>query len=419
MILQTSLNSTNTMNRYTSLLFVAVVALLAGCMHRDTPFRVVPSAATLIDTVPGTAPCLAKDGKGGVVLSWIRSTGDSTNVFCYARSADGGRSFGAPVVVAPSTNIKPHSENLPKVVFKPSGEIIALWGTSSRDARNKYAGNVCYAQSFDEGRTWTAATPLVRDTAGYDQRYFDVALLPGGEAAIVWLDNRKVTDKEGSSLFYAATAGRSGFAGERRVAQQCCPCCRTDLFVDSKGGIHVLYRGILKDSIRDMVHSASLDGGRTFTTPQQVSPDNWVIDGCPHTGPAMTENKEGLHFAWYTGGAKKGSFYTSSVNNGQSFAPSDSISPLGKHPQLAALEGGDLVIVWDEPVAQGGQFHTRIGLQKRGSGGRSEGKALLTGEGQSDSYPVLTATGEETVLVAFCREQKGNKYVAWQRVSFH
>jgi hypothetical protein len=406
------------MTRSTSFLLISFVLLLAGCMHRNEPFRVLPSAATLIDTLPGSAPYLSADGKGGVVLSWIRSIDDSSFVLCYARSADRGKTFGAPVVVAPSTNIKPHSENLPKVVFKPSGEVIALWGAASHDPRNKYAGNVYYAQSFDEGRSWTAARPLVTDTAGYDQRYFDVALLPGGEAAIIWLDNRKNTEKEGSSLFFAATRGRNGFAGERRVAEQCCPCCRTDLFVDRKGGIHVLYRGILKDSIRDMVHSASGDGGRTFTAPQQVSPDNWVIQGCPHTGPAMAENSEGLHFAWYTGGQKKGSFYTTSVNGGRSFAPSDSVSALGKHPQLASLPAGELVVAWDEPVAQGGQFHTRIGLQKRSADGKSLGKALLTGEGMSDSYPVLAASGDEAVLVAFCRERGEKKYVAYQQVRF-
>ena len=159
--------------------------------------------------------------------------------------------------------------------------------------------------------------------------------------AIVWLDNRKDTEREGSSLYFAATSGRGGFAGERRVAQQCCQCCRTDLFVDRSGGLHVLYRGILQDSIRDMVHTVSVDGGRSFTAPRQVSPDNWVIQGCPHTGPAMTENDKGLHFAWYTGGQKKGSFYTNSANSGQSFAPSDSVSHLGKHPQLATLADGN------------------------------------------------------------------------------
>lgn len=407
------------MNRSTSFLLFFVVLLLAGCMQQDTPFRVSPSSVLLVDTLPGSSPALARDSKGGLVLSWIRNTGDSAYVFCYARSADGGRTFESPVVVAPSTNIKPHSENLPKVIFKPSGEVIALWGTASGDARNQYAGRVNYAQSFDDGRTWSAARSLVSDTAGYDQRYFDVALLPNGEAAIIWLDNREDREVEGSSLYYATTSGRGGFTGERRVTQQCCPCCRTDLFVDSKGGIHTLYRGILQDSIRDMVHSVSTDGGRSFTAPQRVSPDNWVIQGCPHTGPAMTENKQGVHFAWYTGGARKGSFYTSSADGGKSFAPSDSVSALGKHPQLASLPGGELVVVWDEPVAVGGGFATRIGLQQRSAAGKVLGKAILTDAGQSDSYPVLATVGQSSMLVAFCRETAGKKYVAFQRVQFH
>jgi hypothetical protein len=32
---------------------------------------------------------------------------------------------------------------------------------------------------------------LVADTASFDQRYYDVALLPDGEVGVVWLDNRK------------------------------------------------------------------------------------------------------------------------------------------------------------------------------------------------------------------------------------
>lgn len=397
---------------------IACTLLLAGCFSRPEGFRVEPAAATQIDSLPGLCPYLTKDSKGGVVLSWVRSLDDSSFVLCYARSADGGKTFGAPVVVGPSTNVKPHSENLPKVIFKPSGEVIALWGAASGDARNKYAGVVYYSQSFDQGRTWSQAQRLVKDTAGYDQRYFDAALLPGGEAAIVWLDNRKATDKEGSSLYYAATSGRSGFTGENRVAQYCCPCCRTDLFVDRKGGIHVLYRGIIRDSIRDMVHSVSTDRGRTFSAPRPIANDNWVIEGCPHTGPSMTENSQGLQFAWYTGGRRKGSFYTASKDNGGSFAAPDSVSALGKHPQLATLGNGGLVIVWDESVAAGGQFYTRIGVQKRSAGGTSIGKTMLTADAQNASYPVIAPLSDTAALVAYCLERGGQKYVAYQRVQF-
>ncbi len=85
--------------------------------------------------------------------------------------------------------------------------------------------------------------------------------------------------------------------------------------------MHVLYRGIIDDSIRDMVHMMSTDAGKTFTAPERISNDNWVLNGCPHTGPAMTENADGLHFSWFTGGLKikVACFIPGPQNNGKTF----------------------------------------------------------------------------------------------------
>lgn len=372
--------------------------------------------AKTIDKLPGSCPYLTKDTKGNTVLSWVRNTSDTSSVLCYAVSTDGGHSFGPAIVVPGSNNVHEHAENMPKVLFKPSGEVIALWGAANPNPKNKYSGIVHYVQSFDGGQHWTAPTPLVTDTAGYDQRYFDVALLENGEAAVVWLDNRKTSNKEGSALYFASTEGRNGFRHETRIQQQCCQCCRTDLFVDHNHNIHVLYRGILNDSIRDMVHTVSTDGGRSFTTPQRISNDNWVISGCPHTGPAMTENKEGLHFAWYTGGQPKGSFYTRSSDNGKSFVAHDSVSARGSHPQLTALSNGELLLAWDETLPQDGKLFSRIGLQKRTADGKSLNKKYIAEDSLKVSYPVLLEARNGKALVAYCRQQGGKNYVVYQLI---
>jgi hypothetical protein len=373
-----------------------------------------PDSSRAVDNLPGACPYLTKDNKGNAVLSWIRNTSDSTSVFCYAVSADGGKTFGPATVIPSSNNVHEHSENMPKIIFKPSGEIIALWGAANPNAKNKYSGLVYYTQSFDEGRNWTAPAPLVKDTAGYDQRYFDVALLASGEAAVVWLDNRKTSAKEGSALYFASTNGRNGFGNEQRIQQQCCQCCRTDLFVDSKSNIHVLYRAVINDSIRDMVHTVSTDGGQSFTHPQRISNDNWVISGCPHTGPAMTENKEGLHFAWYTGGTPKGSFYTRSSDNGKSFVAHDSVSARGSHPQLATLSNGELLIAWDETIPQSGKLYSRIGIQKRTAEGKSFEKQYIAEDSQRLTYPVISETKGGKALIAYCQEINGKNHVRYQ-----
>jgi hypothetical protein len=377
--------------------------------------KILAGAVMQADSLPGACPYLTKDTKGNTVLSWVRSINDSDAVFCYAVSKD-GRSFESPVAIPGSNNIEVHSENLPKIIFKPNGEIIACWGGASPGAANKYAGLVYYSQSFDEGKTWSTPKTLVTDTAGYDQRYYDIALLPNGEAAIIWLDNRKTIAKEGSALYFAVTEGRNGFQHERLISEPCCQCCRTDLFVDQKGGIHLLYRGIINDSIRDMVHSVSNDGGNTFSTPQRIYNDNWVIRGCPHTGPAMTENNNGLHFAWFTGGQRKGCFYTQSSDNGNHFANRDSISGLGSHPQLSALSSGNIVVVWDESIQQQNKFYKRIGIQKRNAAGQNEGTAYITADTGMATYPVISPLQENATLIAYLNKKGEKSYVTYQLV---
>jgi hypothetical protein len=399
---------------------VIALSLISFCLwacNTNKPANMlVVSQCVQIDDAPAECPYLTKDHNGHAVLSWVRMVNDSTTAFCYATSAD-GKSFSAPVIVPNTSNIQPHGENLPKIIFKPSGEIIALWGTKSNSSKNKYAGLVAYTQSFDNGKTWTGIKPLVIDTAGHDQRYYDVALLPNGEAAIIWLDNRKNTSMEGSALYFASTNGKNGFGPGKLISESCCQCCRTDLFVDQQGGIHTLFRGIVQDSIRDMVHMVSTDGGANFSSPKRISEDNWVINGCPHTGPAMTENASGIHFAWFTGGRNKGCYYTRSADNGQSFAKRDSVSLMGSHPQLASLPGNELMIVWDESQVVNDKVSRRIGIQQRGPEGESGQRQYLTGADGKASYPVITTLGNRSSLVAYSTVKDNKNYVAWQLVS--
>lgn len=399
------------------ILYLTILSFcFAACSNNAGPKTLIAAAEAIqIDSVPGACPYLTKDNKGNTVLSWVRTINDSTTAFCYATSTD-GKTFSLPIVI-PNSNAEPHGENLPKIIFKPSGEIIALWGTANPNPKNKYSGLVFYTQSFDDGKTWTAAKPLVNDPAGYDQRYYDVALLPNGEVAIIWLDNRKTNDKEGSALYFASTNGKNGFKGEKLISQSCCQCCRTDLFVDKQGGVHAVFRGIVQDSIRDMVHIVSTDGCKTFSEPKRINEDNWVIKGCPHTGPAITENKDGIHFAWFTGGKKKGCFYTNSKDNGKSFAGADSISILGSHPQLTALPNGELIIVWDEMQFAKNKVVKRIGIQRRNAKGKTEAKDYITAEDSNASYPVITPFNETASIVAYAAYKDGKDYITYQVVS--
>jgi hypothetical protein len=405
------------MKKINFLLLISTVFIFQSCFNSEKKINITASNAVQIDTSEASCPYLTKDNKGSLVLSWIRKVDSSTSVYCYAISKDDGKTFGKIIVIPGSENIHPHGENMPKIIFTPSGKIIAAWASANSNPKNAYADLVYYSQSFDQGISWTKAEKLVKDTAGYDQRYFDLALLANGEAAITWLDNRKKTTEEGSALYIAETSGRTGFQNEKLVSEPCCPCCRTDLFVDSKKNIHILYRAIINDSIRDMVHTISTDNGKTFSTPQRISDDNWAINGCPHTGPAMTENEDGIQFTWFTGGGNGGVYYCNSNDDGKTFSSRQMVSGIAaRHCQITSVSDKDIAIVWNESFVKGKDFSSRIGIELRNPKGADPAKEYITSEKGNATFPVIKSINENAALVAYTETVNDKDYVKYRVV---
>ncbi|MEO8721347.1 MAG: sialidase family protein [Ginsengibacter sp.] len=402
----------------TILLFIISVAFIfQSCFNSDQVVQITASDALQLDTLEGSCPYVTKDNNGNLVLSWIRKIDSSISVYCYAVSKNGGKNFGKTIVIPGSENVHPHGENMPKIIFKKSGEIVAAWASGNSDPRNSYADLVYYAQSFDNGNSWSEAEKLVKDTAGYDQRYFDLALLSNGEVAITWLDNRKKTTKEGSALYFAETAGHNGFQGERLISEPCCPCCRTDLFVDSKKNLHILYRAIINDTIRDMVHTISTNNGNTFSTPERISDDNWAINGCPHTGPAMTENKDGIQFTWFTGGGNGGIYYCYSDNDGKTFSPREMVSGIAsKHCQITSIDNDHIAIVWNESFSKKNNSSSRIGIELRNANGTDPVKEYITSAEGTATFPVIKSISENAAFVAYTDKKNNKDFIKYKIV---
>jgi hypothetical protein len=378
-----------------------LVAFPVYSQHSHHSSEETANNKTPIETA--SCPYLTKNGRGEIVLSWVRTLKDES-VLYYATSKNKGLSFQDTVEVFPSKGLAPHGENLPKVVSKADGEIIAVWGTKNPNPKNKYSGLIFYSQSFDNGRSWTNATPIVNSSESFDQRYFDVASLPNGEAALVWLDNPNNQEKEGSFLYFATTNGKGGFQNKKPIGETTCQCCRTDLHVDPKGNIHVVYRDILTDSIRDMVHSVSFDGGKTFSKPNRISKDNWVLNGCPHTGPTMSASDKGLHFAWFTKGGEPGVYYTTSSDNGGTFKARQLLKTTARHPQMTALENGIIGIVWDEEENDNVE-DSQIKLLAIKPGGKKESLRVSEGKGKC-SFPVILEIEENALITAWLQDSE-------------
>lgn len=359
-----------------------------------------------------SCPFFTSDRAGRIVMTYGKEVKGADAVLNYSVFNKQTKKFGAPIEIPSSKGVELHGENMPKIIFKPNGEIIAVWGIDNPTPKKKYGGLIQYSQSFDGGKNWTPAVRLVKDESGIDQRYFDVDLLPNGEAAIIWLDNRSRTDLDGSTLYYAVTKGEKGFQNEKAIGETTCQCCRTDLYVGKNGIIYAAYRDIINEEIRDMVLSYSTDNGKTFSAPKRISADDWKINGCPHTGPTMTQNENGMHFAWFTMGGGAGVFYANSSDNGKSFSKRDYVSenPSAKHPQISTLNNRNVIIVWDESAENNGNYFSRIGLQHRAKNGKVLETEFVTSSAEGMStFPIVKSLSETEVLVAWSQGGQDGK----------
>jgi hypothetical protein len=162
-------------------------------------------------------------------------------------------------------------------------------------------------------------------------------------------------------------------------------------------------KGMMGQPIRDMMIATSADNGRSFTSPTRISQDNWMIDGCPHTGPSLCSSKSGLYSLWYTEGNGTGIYYSFRQNGDSEFGNRELISHLGHHPQLSVNDTRS-IMAWEENSDERGKIFTTICYQVGYEA--SVKKGCLTPKNMNAFSPVVTQTVDGFVI-AFLMETEG------------
>lgn len=307
---------------------------------------------------------LTKDNFGNPVLCWTElNREDSLYRLHYAVYDTVNRRFLDPIVVSGSEGSSTASESMGKVAFKSDGTVIAIFNKPFHDSNNRFASAIYYTLSVDKGKTWAQPQYIHSEhSTDYGRSFFSITTLADGEVGAIWLDGRFGESEKGSALFFSRTVKGNGFGSDVCLDKSTCECCRTAILNDPSGGLHIAYRGIqfpfedLGEQVRDMVYSYSSDTGKTFTSAQVISHDNWAIAACPHTGPALAYADDRLNVVWFTGGGIPG-LYLNSTEAGHSFQSKSQISLKGRHPQMVATKEDGLAIIWDETIMLSDSIH--------------------------------------------------------------
>ncbi|MBN8822325.1 MULTISPECIES: sialidase family protein [unclassified Spirosoma] len=386
-------------------LFFTILTALAG----------PPSPSLTISK--SSFPRLFTDQNGNPVLSWIERT-DANLSLVYRVSTDGGDTFGEPkqILLPPSTAA--HGEDVPKLIFKRDGTRMVVFSLPKPTPEALRAGNLLYQTSTDQGKTWTTAQPVHRDTtAGKSHSYADLTQLPNGEIGLIWLDD-KLPGNEGRSVRFTQTLASGGFGPEVIVDSNACQCCRPGIAVDKQGRIYLTYRDWLPTETgpgaRDISYVVSTDGGQSFSRPAVAGYDNWQINACPHSGPQLFVRDEAVYATWYSGASGHEGIRLTRLDKLQS--PELILGPQRTHPQLTGWADGRLALVWEELIGEAPNAYHQILLRTYAPDGKSRTVAL-TAPGELTSLPVLLPT-EKGLLVAYQVWHGQDTSVTLKQISF-
>jgi len=294
-------------------------------------------------------PTIALDKKAETIyVAWI-GTAEQTHQVYLARKSKNEEQFSAPVQVNDiAGDASAHSEAPAQVAAGPEGNVYVLWHNEIPiEGRRFPASDLRFARSIDGGKTFSPAI-FVNDDHGQlpqtSHGFHSLAVGPDSAIYACWLDSRNKEIAPAVMVARSIDGGRS-FEPGVVVAQKICPCCRTAVTVDASGILYVAYRNAPPDNVRNMAIARSEDRGKTFSTPGQIHNDGWVIDGCPHNGPALDTDAAGnVHVAWYTGKEEGyGVYYAISKNRGEQFT-----APIHLNAGMEASPMRATIAAWSE-----------------------------------------------------------------------
>lgn len=376
----------------------AGVWLLAGVLWSQAP---VAFEAAPRPVASGRDPALAVRASGAVSL--LAAEGGD---LWLLTSFDGADSFEQRVRVNDIPGeVTSHGENSPRLHMRGHGEVYCLWQARSGEAGGsllRLARSRGWGESFEKSVVVDPAAPAA-------QAFATLNVSPEGTVYVAWLDGRdRGSGHSGSAALFLARSqdrGRS-FQPSIRVAASVCPCCRPAIAFTGPDTVHVAFRGVTAEQVRDIYVATSRDGGASWNEPVLVSRDNWRIHGCPHSGASLATLGGRLFVSWYTAGDGNSALYYSWSDDGaRSFAPRRLLSGSIKdpnHPQL--LAGADSILaVFQGREPDRDQGWGKIGVYYReiGAGGETSPLTRLQPFQASASYPTIAFGPPDQLFVAW------------------
>ena len=323
------------------------------------------------------------------------------------RSTDEGKTWSAPVAVnAQPEAISADGENRPKIAFAADGGLLVSW---THPFPKPNTGAIRLARA-DDGKNFSPPQTVHQDTAIITHRFESMLTTPDNKVILAWIDKRDLeTAKAGKTSYvgaaiYAAlsTDGGRTFQPEYKLADHSCECCRLTSAIDRDGAPLFMWRHVYAPNERDHAIVRLKPDGRPESV-QRATFDRWKVDGCPHHGPSLVVDEQGVrHAVWFNHKEGQGPVHYGQLPAGGEKSPVGQRTvggPRAAHADLGTA-GGKLFIAWKEFDGEKTQLR---GLVSSDGGKSFDERALAATEGASDQPRVIR---HQDKLFAFWRTEK-------------
>lgn len=378
------------------LLLLAFTLLLSGTSQAAPAAAGATAPAHAHETAPAKGRSPASDLAATAVCDnqsriWV-ATQRQGQVFVM-RSDDRGKTWSPPVPVNPLQEpLDSGGDARPKIALGPGGEILVTW---TKELAKPYTGEVRFARSLDEGRSFRPPQTVHRHREEITHRFDALAVDPQGRIFVAWIDRRDAKlaaaarpPYRGAALYFAVSDDRGAtFRGDFKAADHSCECCRIALAPQPAGGVVAFWRHIFEPNIRD--HAlVRLHPDGTASDFHRATSDDWRVDACPHQGPSLAlALDETRHAVWFTAGPGGGEVWYGVLGDSARPVSRRRIGGrLAAHADLA-VQSGRIAIAWKEFADD----RTHLRALTSDNGGRDWREHSLAATARASDHPRVLA----------------------------
>ena len=350
---------------------------------------------------------------GRTYLSWVEYLDDTTSALMFSELEN--NKWIEPKQISSGSDWFVNWADFPSIVTFINDPNIMAAHWLQKSATGTYDYDVHIALSTDGGTNWTKEFIVHRDSIDAEHGFVSMVPLGDDRIFVAWLDGRKTkedgvendenkTQKAHSghahqgamSLRGALFDSQGHLSDEIELDNRVCDCCQTSVAVTNKGLI-VAYRDRSESEIRDI--SIVRNVNESWTSPSDVSGDQWEIAGCPVNGPKIIAQQDEVALGWFTAANGEAQINLKlSSDAGQTFSESiriDDGQPLGR-VSLAWGSKNQLYVSWIEKKGEGASLR----LQQTRNGEKS-GKSVEISEidpSRRSGFPILVSVGDDLLI---------------------